>query len=93
MFAVRADGVTLAFERAVQRARGRYEMECEEAGTPPRDGFLVDLRFHDLRYETTSRLAEVFPMHALTKITGHRDPRMLMRYYHPKVEVLAKRLL
>lgn len=93
VFAMRPDGVTRAFERAVQRARGRYEVECQEAGLVPWDGFLVDLRFHDLRHEATSRLAEVFPMHELTKITGHRDPRMLMRYYHPKAEVLAKRLL
>lgn len=93
VFAVRPDGVTRAFERAVQRARGRYEAECGEAGTRPRDGFLVDLRFHDLRHEATSRLAEVFPMHELTKITGHRDPKMLMRYYHPKAEKLAKKLL
>lgn len=93
VFAVRPDGVTRAFERAVQRARGRYEAECEEAGTRPRDGFLVDLRFHDLRHEATSRLAEVFPMHELTKITGHRDPRMLMRYYYPKAETLAKKMI
>lgn len=93
VFAMRPDGVTRAFERAVQRARGRYEVECEKAGLLPRDGFLVDLRFHDLRHEATSKLAEVFPMHELTKITGHRDPRMLMRYYHPKAEELAKRLL
>ena len=29
----------------------------------------------------------------LTKITGHKDPRMLMRYYHPRAEDLAKRLV
>jgi integrase len=92
VFAVRPDGVTRAFERDVQRARGRYEAECEETGLLPRDGFLVDLRFHDLRHEVTFRLAEVFPMHELTKITGHRDPRMLMRYYHPDVAALAKKL-
>lgn len=92
VFAMRPDGVTRAFERAVQRARGRYEAECEEAGLLPRDGFLVDLRFHDLRHEATSRLAEVFPMHELTKITGHRDPRMLMRYFHPKAEQLAEKM-
>ncbi|WP_239005636.1 tyrosine-type recombinase/integrase, partial [Salmonella enterica] len=48
--------------------------------------------FHDLRHEATSRLAEIFPMHELTKITGHKDPRMLMRYYHPKAEDLALKL-
>ncbi|EQD28817.1 shufflon-specific recombinase, partial [mine drainage metagenome] len=42
-----------------------------------------DVRFHDLRHEATSRLADVLQMHELAKVTGHRDPRMLMRYYHP----------
>ncbi|HAV2420526.1 phage recombination protein Bet [Escherichia coli] len=79
--------VTRAFDRAVKRARERYEKTnslCDES-------FLKDLRFHDLRHEATSRLAEIFPMHELTKITGHKDPRMLMRYYHPKAEDLALR--
>ncbi|MCY1555644.1 hypothetical protein D9M68_923230 [compost metagenome] len=57
-----------------------------------RDIFLADLRFHDLRHEATSRLAETFPLHELTRITGHQDTRMLMRYYHPKAEYLAKKL-
>ncbi|VFR49428.1 Shufflon-specific DNA recombinase [plant metagenome] len=92
LFAMRPDAVTRAFERAAARARGRYEVECEEASVRPREGFLVDLRFHDLRHEATSRLAEVFPMHELTKITGHRDPRMLMRYYHPDAAALACKL-
>ncbi|WOB76265.1 site-specific integrase [Achromobacter xylosoxidans] len=92
VFGIRADGVTRAFERAVERARTRYEGKCRQAEKRPLDGFLVDFRFHDLRHEATSRLASIFPMHELTKITGHKDPRMLMRYYHPKAEELAKRL-
>lgn len=92
VFDLRADAVTRAFERAAVRARKHYVEECNAAGTRPRDGFLVDLRFHDLRHEATSRLAAIFPMHELTKITGHKDPRMLMRYYHPKAEDLAKKL-
>lgn len=43
-------------------------------------------------HEATSRLAEVFPIHELAKITGHKDTRMLLRYYHPKAEELAKKL-
>lgn len=50
------------------------------------------VRFHDLRHEATSRLAEVLQMHELAKVTGHRDPRMLMRYYHPRATDLAKKL-
>lgn len=89
VFDMRADAITRAFNRAVNRARERYEQAIPEND----DMFLRDLRFHDLRHEATSRLAEVFPMHELTKITGHKDPRMLMRYYHPKAEDLAKKLL
>ncbi|MNY36999.1 Phage integrase family protein [compost metagenome] len=54
--------------------------------------FLSGLRFHDLRHEAASRLAEIFPLHELTKITGHESTRMLMRYYHPRPEDLAKKL-
>lgn len=92
VFNLRADAVTRAFDRAVTRARARYEEECLKQNNTPDESFLIDLHFHDLRHEATSRLAAIFPMHELTKITGHKDPRMLMRYYHPKAEDLAKRL-
>ena len=54
---------------------------------------IEDLRIHDLRHEATSRLAEKLtnPLE-LAKVTGHRDPRMLMRYYHPRAADLAKKL-
>lgn len=56
------------------------------------DKVMVDLHFHDLRHEATSRLAENFAMHELMKITGHKTSRMLARYYHPKAEDLAKKI-
>ncbi len=92
VFKIRSDAVTRAFERAVERARRGYEDECQKARVRPDSKYLTDLRFHDLRHEATSRLAGIFPMHELTKITGHKDPRMLMRYYHPRAKDLAKRL-
>jgi len=92
VFEIRSDAVTRAFERAVARARKIYVDECRAAKQKPDGKFLTDLRFHDLRHEATSRLASIFPMHELTKITGHKDPRMLMRYYHPRAEDLAKKL-
>jgi integrase len=92
IFAIRSDAVTRAFERAVTRARKLY-IEERTATEQRADGrFLIDLRFHDLRHEATTRLASIFPLHELTKITGHKDPRMLMRYYHPRAEDLARRL-
>ena len=54
------------------------------------DALLIDLHFHDLRHEATSRLAEKFQIHELMKITGHKDVRMLARYYHPRAEDLAR---
>lgn len=92
VFGIRSDAVTRAFLRAAGRARKLYVEELKTAGQRPDGRFLTDLRFHDLRHEATSRLASIFPMHELTKITGHRDPRMLMRYYHPRAADLAKRL-
>ncbi len=91
-FPLHADAVTQAFERAVARARKTYEEDCASNGAPPDPKFLIDLCFHDLRHEATSRLAEKFPLHELAKITGRRDTKMLMRYYHPKAEDLAKKL-
>ena len=52
-----------------------------------------DLHFHDLRHEATSRLFEkgLNPVEVAT-ITGHKDPRMLMRYTHLRAEDLARKL-
>ena len=54
---------------------------------------IVDLRFHDLRHEATSRLFEkgLNPVEVAT-ITGHKDTKMLMRYTHLRAEDLVKRL-
>lgn len=53
-----------------------------------------DLRFHDLRHEATSRLFERTSMTDLeiAKITGHKDPRMLMRYANLRGSNLAAKL-
>lgn len=54
---------------------------------------LEDFHFHDLRHEATSRLAEKLPnLIELAAVTGHKDLRMLKRYYHPRAEDLAKKL-
>lgn len=58
---------------------------CARAG-------INNLKFHDLRHEACSRLADKFHMHELMKITGHKTAAMLARYYHPRAEELAKRL-
>ncbi|HIM69557.1 MAG TPA: hypothetical protein EYM44_03020 [Gammaproteobacteria bacterium] len=60
--------------------------------TSSRSG-IKDLRFHDLRHETTSRPFEkgLNPVEVAT-ITGPKDPRMLMRYTHLRAEDLAQKL-
>jgi integrase len=51
------------------------------------------LRFHDLRHEAVSRFFEKgLNMPEVAAISGHKDPRMLMRYTHPKAEVIAAKL-
>jgi len=57
-----------------------------------KDPCCLDLHFHDLRHEATSRLAEKLQMHELMKVTGHKSSAMLARYYHPRAEDLAKKL-
>ncbi|MCC6143820.1 MAG: site-specific integrase [Candidatus Hydrogenedentes bacterium] len=93
VFPITDDSLKKGFVRAVQRARESYELECMERGTNPAIGFLTDLHFHDLRHEATSRLAErLSNILELSAVTGHKDLRMLKRYYHPRAEDLAKKL-
>jgi integrase len=56
------------------------------------DAKIVNLKFHDLRHEATSRICDRLPMHEAMRVTGHKTPSMLMRYYHPKAEDLARKL-
>lgn len=54
---------------------------------------LHDVHFHDLRHCATTRLAESLPnIIELGAVTGHRDQRMLARYYHASPETLAAKL-
>lgn len=70
-------------ESALKQA---FTRACERAK-------IANLHFHDLRHEATSRLAEKLPnVIELANVTGHKDLKMLKRYYHPRVEDLAKKL-
>ena len=63
-----------------------FERAADRAG-------IENLRLHDLRHEATSRLAEKLPnLIELAAVTGHKDLRMLKRYYHPRATDLAKKL-
>lgn len=52
-----------------------------------------DLRFHDLRHEAISRFFELgLSLPEVKLISGHKDPRMLLRYTHLKAEEIAGKL-
>jgi integrase len=54
---------------------------------------LVDFRFHDLRHEAIVRLSRKLPNTIeLSAVSGHRDPKMLKRYYNVTAEELAAKL-
>ena len=54
---------------------------------------LENLRFHDLRHEAISRFFEKgLSVPEVALISGHRDPRMLFRYTHPRAEDIAVKL-
>ncbi len=64
-------------------------MPC--GGTGPDPGFLVDVRFHDLRHEATSRLFErgMNPMTVAADI-GHKTLQRLKRYTHLRAETIVR---
>ena len=54
---------------------------------------LESLRFHDLRHEAISRFFEKgLNVPEVALISGHRDPRMLFRYTHPRAEDIAAKI-
>jgi integrase len=58
-----------------------------------RQAGVSELRFHDLRHEAVSRFFEKgLNVPEVALISGHRDPRMLFRYTHPKAEDIAAKL-
>lgn len=86
VFPIPADYLRNAWSRMCQAAG--IETEGEER-----------LRIHDLRHEAISRVAEAgsqtpggFSLLDLQAFSGHRDPRMLMRYTHLTPTGLARRL-
>lgn len=54
---------------------------------------IKDFNFHDLRHEAASRISlKLSNVLELSAVTGHKDLRMLKRYYHPKAKDLAPKL-
>lgn len=92
LFSVLPNAVTVAFRRAVKRARTAYVKEVSGRGIAD-DGSFVNLRFHDLRHEAVSRLFERgLNVLEVGTISGHKTLQMLKRYTHLKATELAKKL-
>ncbi len=63
-----------------------FDRACKRTG-------IVDLRFHDLRHEATSRFFEAgLNTMEVASITGHQTLEMLKRYTHIKASHLASKL-
>lgn len=75
--AITEEGFKSVWQRVL--ARGRERVLRADPASP----LSHDLRFHNLRHEALSRLAEsgaIASAMDLQAISGHRDPRMLLRY-------------
>lgn len=93
VFSMRGGSITQSFERARVRALKTYLANCKVQNISPDESFLTNLRFHDLRHEATSRLANLLPnVIELSRVTGHEDLKTLNRYYQVSIGDLAKKM-
>ena len=76
-----------ALDQTTSRLSRQFARIFDAAGCP-------DLRFHDIRHEATSRFYERTQLSDLeiAKITGHKDPKVLMRYANLRGSDLAGKL-
>jgi len=82
----RIDGEDRVFPISANAVRLAWERLKRRVG-------IENLRFHDLRHEAISRFFEYgLNVPEVSAISGHKDPRMLMRYTHLKAETIADKL-
>jgi integrase len=85
--------VSTRFTQTVRRARALYEQDCATTGRECSPDFLADVHLHDLRHCAASYwAAQGLGLIELAAITGHRTPRMVMRYAHIQASALAAKL-
>ncbi|MBE0548425.1 MAG: tyrosine-type recombinase/integrase [Rubrivivax sp.] len=86
--------VSLAFRRTVARARRDYVAGCVARGDKSDPAFLADLHLHDCRHQaiTTWATAGNMSLPELLAISGHKTPRMLVRYVSLKASDLASKM-
>ncbi len=77
----------IALKATTNRLSHRFSARAVAAGCP-------DVRFHDLRHTATSRIYERTNLTdiEISRITGHKDARMLRRYSNLRGSDLSKRL-
>jgi integrase len=87
------DTPSKAFNRALMLARALHEHQCHTVNKQPEQGYLHNLRLHDMRHEATSRLFEKgLSAMEVASITGHKTLAMLSRYTHLSNSHLISRI-
>ena len=86
--------ISTRFAQTVIRGRRQYLLDCAERQRVATDGFLVDVRLHDLRHCAISSWAatSALSLPELMAISGHKTPRMMTRYAHISSSALAAKL-
>lgn len=86
--------ISTRFQVTVTRAQRAYRAACAESGREPKPGFLEDVRLHDMRHQAITRWASTggLTLPELMALSGHKTPRMLMRYTHLSASKLAGKL-
>ncbi|MFZ6774826.1 tyrosine-type recombinase/integrase, partial [Undibacterium sp. SXout7W] len=93
VFNLSKNSLTSAWGAAKKRARDQYIADCNEKNVIPQNGYITDLRWHDLRHEGTSRLFEHgLNLMEVASVTGHKTLAMLRNYTHLKAQNLAQKL-
>lgn len=89
-----AGSISTRFIKTVRRARAQYLKDCIAAGVDAAPGFLADVRLHDLRHQAVSHWAETgaLSLPELMAISGHKTLKMLNRYCHLSVPILAAKM-
>jgi integrase len=94
VFSLTKANLTKRWTETKQRARAAYVSECSASRQTPDARLFRDLRWHDLRHEAISRVAELgWSEVQLMVFSGHREPRMVMRYVQFRQRAALARLL
>ena len=76
------DPASKVFDISPQGVKNAFPRACKDAG-------IVDFRFHDLRHVGTTKWSKKLSQLQLMRVTGHKDPRMLARYFNQEVSEIA----